>query len=564
MNLPEQYINDVVTGKRVAGQFEIKAVKRHLEDIDTAKERGLKFDKKRGLLHLELIKQFPFVKGRWGGKPFKPTPWQSFVIYMIYGWLKWDETDKRYYRRFKKLYIKIAKKNGKTEFMAAIASLEFLLNTDMEAEFYWGATKRDQAKIGWKRQKHMIEKKQVKSKYFKTRFGSNTTRIYDKKNSSFIAALGRDSKTEDGISPKVAIIDEYHEHRDNSLIKQIETASIIFRERLILIITTAGFNSQSECKKFEEVCKMMLNGTIENDELFALIFDLDPDDDWNDEKVWRKANPSLGTSLRLADFRGEYKKAIQEGLSAEINFKTKNLNIWTTVRKTWIQDKYWKDRIKEVSEEELKAAKCYGGFDLSGNRDFTAFALVFDLEECLYLKTYFYLPEEAIRDNSHRDGVNYMEWVNDGFLKLTPGEVIDYKYLEKEIEGICKNYDVDSIAYDPWKFEALRQSLEEVGIEMYPFNQRFSNFGMPTSEFERLLYDNGFTMYNDGNAILRWMLSNVAIRINPEGLMKPDKEKSKEKIDGIVAGIMALGLYMTKKHEKDNSKLPDDWEMVIL
>lgn len=549
-NLAEIYIEKVVSGEIVAGKTVKQAIARHIDDLAHAKERGWYFDEKAGNLAIKAIQLIPHTSGKWSGQGFQLQGWQAFVLWSVYGWKLIESKT----RRFKKVYIKVPRKNGKTEFLAAIGCLDMLLFGVDGGQLWWAATKKDQAKIGWERQKNMMDKLRGMDKTINKRFVTNAKRIISKQKNMFADSIGRDSKSEDGHLVYRAYIDELHAHPTGDMVNILESGMGAFAEPLTWIITTAGFNTASYCKTFEDVCKSILNGDKENDGLFILIFDLDEGDDWEDETTWAKANPGLGISPSLGFMFQEYKNAKTEGAAKRISFLTKNLNLWTSTETTWIAPEIWRASGREsgIKLEDLKGQLCYGGLDLSANKDVTALALLFPLANnmfALYVK--MWVPADTARKRTKEDGVKYTTWIDEGWLSTTPGEAVDYGFLRRDINELAEQFKIKAINYDRWNSNQLVNELTDDGAQMYPFGQGFGSMSGPTKEFERLILKKQIVHFD--NPVLAWMLQNVSIVLNPAGDMKADKGKSSEKIDGIIASIMAIGAWLSLREIKKTS-----------
>lgn len=554
MNIAQHYIDSVLSGKTVVSEWVRRAVERHINDLDNAEERGMYFDEAAALRAIQAARLVPHAKGRWQGKPFDVQGWQAFILYCVYGW-KWLETDTR---RFNKVYIKVARKNGKTEFLAAIGVIGMTIDKIPGGEQYWAATKYAQAAIGWERQKTMIELLKSKAPRVFKDFRTNTMRVYHNKNKMFARALGRDSKSEDGLSPYYAFIDEYHAHPDSSQVDILESGMGAYLEPLTWIITTAGFNTSCACKEFEDNCKSILKGLSANEEIFAMIFDLDENDDWEDVEVWAKANPSLGVSNTLKALKSEYEKAKLEGPSKEVSFKVKNLNMWHNARETWINHRDWEATRVELTDEQLAGRPCWGGLDLASTRDVTALVLVWDMDSYLYARAWMWVPDAMVKFRARDASANYAAWAAAGHLLTTPGNVTDYDYLRATINDLRERYNVQGIAYDRFNASQLVIQLSNEGAQMHPFGQGYVSMSPPIKALERRIFSNQFKHH--ANPALDWMMSNVSLATDAADNHKLVKGHALNKIDGVVALVMAMGYY--DLDQKDDGKvLPSDFSI---
>ena len=541
--LISKYVDGVQNGQRIAGKYEKLAVLRFLSDLE---HPDYYFDDNYVDWLLNLFQKFRFTNGKWKGKHFKLEPFQAFILANAYGFKR----KKDGLRRFNKVYKKIARKNGKTEFLAAVANFGLIFDKENSPEIYWAATKRDQAKIGWRRQKVMIEQMMGESKYVKKRFGTNQSRIFGKVDTGFSFALGRDSKSEDGLSPHYALIDEYHSHPDDGLLNVLESGMGAREQPLTWIITTAGFNYNSACKQFEDVCKRILEGTVDNDQVFAIIYDIDDDDDWENENAWEKANPCLGTSLNIEFMRSEFKKAKTEGKSKESSFKTKNLNMWIKGQVGWLPQYKWdKLAVPGLNLDSLAGYTCYMGLDLSSTYDISAVALFFPAIDKPKALIYYFCPSE--RSYSDDYDYSYNEWAARDQIIATPGSSVDQELIKNFVLNCAQIADVKKIGYDKWQSNKLATELMEDGANVESFGQTVSNFNEPLKYLEKLIVDEN--LEHDGNEVTSWMFGNCSIYTNNTGLRKITKQNDQLKIDGFVALMMALGMYLNEQDKQVKS-----------
>jgi phage terminase large subunit-like protein len=541
----EKYIESVLTGKRNAGELEVLAVKRFLR---LKKDKRYFFDIEEVNRVFNISKLFKHTSGEYYKKQFSLLPWQKFTIANLFGFKRKD-TGKRLIR---KAYISIAKKNGKSEFAAFLGAMLTFFDSENGAEVYSAANKYDQATICWNAARIMTQLLAEESEGFAEMikiYDSITTRsIKFLANESFFKPIAADSKTLDGIRAHGAIIDEYHEAKSDDILRNLSSAMVNRQQPMLVIITTAGFNIGGPCHTYERVGEDILREKKQDDTSFILIFRADEDDDWHNETIWEKSNPSLGVTPTLEGLQTEYVKAINEGSTAEVAFKTKNLNIWVRASKTWIQDKVWQHGQSEWTLEDMKGEPCYMGVDLSNTSDVTCIGLLFppnkDRKEFRFHLESF-IPEDISRKRSIKDGVPYQDWHKNGQISYTPGNWIDFEHIEgriKEILGIVK---VESIAYDKWQSESTAQRLISEGVKagiVRAFAQTTRNFNEPIKFLEKTV-NNGLLDHGN-NEVLRWMAGNVVLYRDASGLLKFDKRKSREKIDGMVVLGMCMGDYL--------------------
>jgi len=533
-NAAEKYMQEILEEKILCGEYERLAVERHMQDFKEGIDRGLYFDLKAANRALRWFTFLRHSKGsQFKGNPFDLSGWQAFIIYNLFGWKNADDT-----RRFRKAYISVAKKNGKTTFGAGIALYMLKADSEARAEIYSAATKRDQAKICFEEAQNMVKTSHGLSNYFTVYQHS----IFDQLTGSYFQPLASDSDKQDGLNPHFAIIDEYHAHKDDKLVDNIQSGMGSRIQPLLMYITTAGFNRTSPCYEEEKVCKQILQGILEQDDKFAMIFSLDQGDDWEDPSIWRKANPNLDVSLSLKFLEGEYKNAKNNNRKI-VNFQTKNLNMWVDSSISWIRHKAWKQCNFGYDPEKLAGKICWGGLDLASHVDFNWFSLVFENEEegRVDLLCWAWIPEAKLEDGSDR--VDYRQWRDQGWLKVTPGNVVDIDTMLADIIGICHTYDVQSIGIDPARlYHGVSQGLQKEDITLNEFRQNTVAMDTPTRELEKLVLEK--KLNHGGNPILAWMISNVEIMEDTSGNIKASKGRSRDKIDGVVATIMALGEYM--------------------
>lgn len=556
----ERYIEFCLNPENVVSSWVRKLCQRHLDDLERAKQPNAKFyfSEPDAQHVLNVFGHLQFSQGRWRGKPFELLDWQTFVLWLAYGWRRVDNDQ----RRFNKVYIKVARKNGKTEFLAGIGIYgQYFDREEKDAQVYWFATKKDQATIGFDRQKAMTEQLIRKSPGFAMKARVMQYRIRGRDDNSFTAYLGQDSKGEDGLSPFYGLCDEYHAHPTDGMMHVIESGMGSRVSPMMWIITTAGVLPDGPCARFEKICKQVLDGLVESDDVLPVIFDLDPADDWQDEKNWGKPNPGLGASVSIDFLRAEYRKAMTEGVAKQMNFQTKNLNIWQKSVVAWVKAEDWRANTDGLTRadimERMKARLCFGGLDLASTKDLCTLALAFPpLEEGepWYLLQWSWAPEETIDRRSRLDAVPYLQWVNDGYLITTPGNVTDYAYIKNKVLEVQELFDLHSVGFDRASSYKLIPELIDEGVEMQPFGQGYVSMSAPSKSLEVMALSK--QLEHGSDPVLAWAMSNVAIQTDAAGNIKPDKDRSADKIDPIVATIMAVGqanLHLTEIESRTGS-----------
>ena len=528
-----QYIDDVVKGKIVACEFTKLACQRHLDDLERAEELKIYFDPeaaKKAILFFRLLKH---SKGEWAGRSVVLEPWQQFIVAMLFGWKQLDGN-----RRFRTSYLETARKSGKTTLAAGVGLYLLLADDEPGAEVYSVATKRDQAKLSHSEATRM-SKSSPEVRREVTIFKDN---IHIINTASKFEPLGADADTLDGLNVHGVIADEIHQWKNRNVWDVMETATGSRRQPLMFAITTAGYDRHSLCFQQHEYTEKVLKRVIEDVSWFGMIYTLDEGDDWDNEAVWVKANPNLGVSKKWADMRRLAGRAKE--MPSQLNaFLRLHLDIWTQSETKWISTKHWNACNKPIDMNGLRGRTCYGGLDLSSTNDITAFILVFppDVEGDDYqVLCRFFVPEDSMMERARKDRVPYDVWTRKGLLTATPGEIVDYAWILHQIDEDMQNYDILEIAFDRWGATKIQTALMELGGEDFvvQFGQGFASMSPPTKDLERLIAEHQIA--HGGHPILTWMAHNLVVRMDPAGNIKPDKEKSTERIDGMVALIMAL------------------------
>lgn len=526
-----QYAAGVLDGEVVACHWVRLAVERHLRDLGEGESRGIYFDANAAQHVLDFFGFLKHSKGEWAGQTVTLEPWQQFYLWALFGWLRDDGT-----RRFRTAYQEVARKNGKTTIAAGVGLYLFDADEEPGAEIYTAATKRDQARIAHSEATRMVKA----SPFLRKRIRAYKDNLHIVGTASKFEPLGRDSDSMDGLNVHGAIVDEVHAHKNRDVWFLLDTATGSRRQPLMFGITTAGFDRQSLCYELHTYTEQVLKGVIEDDSFFGVIYTLDEGDDWEDERHWAKANPNLGVSKKWDDMRRKAARA-KEMPSALNNFLRLELNIWTQSVTKWVPTDKWRACAGYVDADGLSGRICYGGLDLSSTTDISAFVLVFPPQsddDAYQVLCRFWVPEEAMRLRSRRDKVPYEAWVRQGLITTTPGEVIEYDYVLQQIDEDAQRYDLAEIAFDRWGSTQISQTLENAGMTMVAFGQGFASMSAPMKELERMILAG--ELAHGGNPVLTWMADNLVARMDPAGNIKPDKERSTERVDGMVALIMAL------------------------
>lgn len=538
----EQYAEDVRSGKVVACHWVKQAVERYYNDMDQALDKGWIFSRQHAERAINFIEHLRHVKGKWAGQYLKLEPWQCFIVWNIFGWLLAGSKS----RRFTEAYVELARKNGKSTLAAGIALYLEFADKEMGAEVYSVATTRDQARICFKYAQDMVRFSDLKKYALVTRDAI----AYEPMGCTY-KPLSSDARNLDGCHSHGVIVDEYHAHRTDEVYDVMQTSMGARQQPLMLIITTAGLNTSVPCFAYRKTMTQVLDGAVDADRNFAIIYTLDEMAEVDDPSMWIKANPCYGVSLSEEWLSDQYEKMKREP-SKIANIMTKSFNVWMDAPTVWIPDASWSEIESVVPMADLEGKECIGALDLAAVNDYCSFAMKFNVGGRHQFLWRFYIPEDKYRQryDMQRENANIDEWVRKGYITVTPGNVTDYDYIITDIAELSKKYKITAIAYDPWNSSSIVPKLVEQGAQMHPFTQTISNYAMPTKEFERLVGMGAIDHYN--NPVARWMLSNVVIREDANGNKRPDKAKSSEKIDGIVAAIMALGQAMSDKVESQH------------
>jgi phage terminase large subunit-like protein len=573
----EAYARAVVSGDVVAGRLVKLACERHLRDLQAGPARGLRWD---GQAAQHAIAFFGFLqhsKGEWAGRPLTLSPWQQFIVGSLFGWKTSEGI-----RRFRMAYCELARKNGKSTMAAGIGLYLAFFSGEAGAEVYTAATKRDQARIVHSEAVRMVKKSaglRRLIKVFKDNLSAEAT------NSKY-EPLGKDADTLDGLNPSGVIVDELHAHKTRDMLDVLETATGARREPLIFVITTAGVaGGQTVCQEMHDYGEKVLDGTLEDDTLFAFIAAIDQGDDWKDEACWPKANPNLGVSCKLEDLRAKCTKA-KEMPSAQATFRQKHLDEWVQAIEVWLPDDRWMQsaNARPVGPGELLGRECYGGLDLANTLDLCALVLVFPrgettpfvlpdaaaqqphppaspatsaaapppalvLAESYDVLAFFWTPEDCAKERERTNRTNYRTWISQGLITATDGDVTDYDVIRRDLVELGRRYRIMGLAYDPHNATQLANQLTQDGFTVEQFLQRITSYNEPMMALEKLAKEGRFR--HGGNPVLRWMIGNVHAIRNGLGQQMPSRKKSKDKIDGAVAALMALSMAMKRPDSRD-------------
>ena len=505
------------------------------------------YDKAKADRAVKFIENLCHTKGKWAGKRFWLLPWQEQLIRDIFGIVKPDG-----YRQFRTAFVEICKKVGKSELAAAVALYLLYADNEPSAEVYGAAADRQQASIVFDVAKQMVEMSPALLK--RSKLMTATKRIVNYGNSGYYQVLSAEVGGKHGFSVSGLVFDEIHTQPNRQLYDVLTKGSSDARQNpLHFIITTAGTDRHSIAYELHTKAVDILEGRRVDPTFYPVVYGLKDDEDWEDEANWYKVNPSLGYTVDIERLRDAYREAKQNPAD-EVTFKWLRLNMWVSSTVAWIPDAIFMKGNEEIDLASLEGRDCYGGLDLSSTGDITALVLMFpprDEDEKYILLPFFWVPEETIPQRVKAASVPYDIWERQGYLLSTEGNVIHYDFIEKFINDLAEKYHIVEIAVDRWNATQMIQNLEGDGFTMVPFGQGFASMSGPTKDFYRLLMEG--QIIHGGHPVLRWMAGNVVVDTDPAGNIKVTKAKSKEKIDGIVAAIMALDRCIRNQTEPQGS-----------
>ena len=537
VNAANAYARDVVAGKVDVCRYVRLACQRHINDLKKSRRKGYpyKFDVQLAERKCEKFENFDHVKGRWAarGEKFLLERWQCFIICSLFGWV-YKATG---LRRFRKGYFELPRKNGKSPTAAGIGLLTLTDDGEFGAEVYSGATTEKQAWEVFRPAKQMAEKNDD----FREAFGVDINAksiVVNENGSRFEPVVG---KPGDGASPHCAITDEFHEHDSPDQVDTFITGMVGREQPLWLATTTAGYNLDGPCYAFRKDVIDVLEGHVENDALFGVIYTLDDGDDWRTEAALKKANPNYGVSVDPEILKAEQREAIQSAHKQNA-FKTKHLNIWCQARAAWMNMELWfacGDRT--LNEADFRGDRCFAGLDVASKHDITSFVRLYvrqvDGADNYYIFGSHYVPEARARENHAYNG-----WSIDGYLTLTDGDELDFARVRRDVSEVHMASRIQKLGYDQYLAVQLAQELAAAGITAVMMPQTVKTFSDPMKwVFAHTLSGR---IHHDDNPVMNWMVSNVTAKTDANDNLFPRKEHPNNKIDGVVAMLMAM--YLAK------------------
>lgn len=554
----EAYISAVSSGRQIACKYVQQAVSRHLSDLKR-KDWAFYFDPDEADRAIMFCRLCRHTSGKLGGHPFNLQDNQAFILAMLFGWRRKEDNS----RRFTQCYLEMARKAGKSELAAVIELYTGFCEGEEGAQVYTAATTRDQANMVFRAVKKMAASLKRDVKAMKKHIDVLANSVVFKLTDSFIQKVSADAGTLDGLNPHCAVIDEYHAHK-NDLVKGVMQTGMGSRHNpLLLVITTAGFDKSAPCFAVERKNAVeVLAGDKTQDNLFALIFTLDEGDDWQDESVWIKSNPNLGSTPTLQYLRDQVQDAKNKGSSTQVQVLTKNFNLWTDAPEIWIPEDQIKAVCRPIDLSEFAGRKNYIGLDVGAVRDMTAIAIYSPGDENgpALLKVFFYVPEEQIE--VRKNEVPYDQWARGGHLTTTPGNTFDFDYALRRVHEINEACGARQVSFDRWNAYQIATALSESGVEVMECRPSYANLNQPVKSLENAIVSGEIAI--DYNPVLLWNFRNVVFDRNADDSVKPNKKKSGEKIDGIAATLCAMFAAFTDEGGPKSYLLDPDAELVIL
>ena len=549
----------MLSGQIPANDLQKRACQRHLDDLQFGPERGLRFDAATAAYHVSFFGFLRHSKGEWAGQPFELALWQAFIIAMLYGWKRADGT-----RRFRIGYIAVPRKNGKSTLFSGIGLDMLLADGEPGAEVYTIAKDRDQASLIFDESVRMRNS----SPAIRKRVGSVKRNLHVLATNSKYEPRTADDESQHGLNAHCGLADELHVHPSRDLWDVIKTSMKARRQPLMLAITTSGSDRQSFCFTMHDLAEKILTGVLQDDTFFAFVAMLegDPMEEveladgtrcarWEDPREWARANPNFGVSVKVDGMREDAQNAKNDPTALNA-FLRLSLDVWTSADQRAILPHKWaacahaiingepvRDStiLRELRLKQLRGKTCFSGMDLATVTDLAATAVYFPIQagvEIPRLEVWCFVPEDCIQERAHRDRVPYDLWVRQGFLCATPGPVIDYEFIRQKHLWLAKEFDLIETRYDPYNASQIVSQLVDDGLEMVECRQGEISMNQPSKELLRLVACAGFG--HDNNPVLKWAADNLVMKTGATGLIKPDKHKSREKIDPMVAAIMAI------------------------
>lgn len=530
-----EYIAFVGRKRSLVPQLIRLAIQRYKRD---KKRKDIYFDQIAAETAIGNIENFVHARGQWQDNNIVLQPWQCFIVANLFGW-KWSHNN---LRRFRYAYIQCPRKQGKSLLSIGIALNMFALDNEKGAEVYFGATTEAQARdLLFYPAQYIVEHSPdfIDATGVEVRAGS----LVIPSNFSKLKSVIR--KPDDGYSPHCVVVDEYHLHEDDSQYSTFDTGMGSRQQPLLMVVTTAGHLLSGPCKEERDLCIRVLEQRDEADTKFALIYEPDEHDKWDDPKTLAKVNPNLNVSISEQYLLDQLKQARVSALKQNA-YRTKHLNQWVGARTVWMNHLFWQRQKRQMEMSEFRDVGCHVAIDLASKKDLTAMAILFKTNEQYYCFSRFYAPEKAAEENDY-----YKKYSTSGHLTLTPGSMTDYRFVMEDIYRVCSNYHVKSIAFDNHQAAMMITLLQEKGLNVIDYAQTVHNMSDPMKEVDAAVADG--KLWHDGNPVLTWNMGNCVAYENAKQHVYPRRENDNDptcKIDGVVALIMAMGRWLQDTEPK--------------
>lgn len=546
MHTAEQYCEDILTGKIASCEWVKLACQRQVNDlarVGVDPSFPWKFSKPHAERVISFFRYCRHTEGEWAGQPIELTPSDQFMVWVVYGWID-DEGQ----RRFREVYEEKARKNAKSTKLAGLGIYHLDADGEQGARVYCAATTLAQAEVIHGYAVTMVRR----SPSFRNKIKIMKNNLHVLNTYSKFEPLAGDSETLDGLNISAGFLDELHAHKSGEVYDIIETAMGSRRQPLLWSITTAGKERKGICWEVRDYAISVLKGVRDDkpydDTFAAFIYCLDEGDDIFDEANWIKANPNIGISPKLADMRRLANKA-KGSLRAKAAFMRLRMGIWTGESDKAISEQAWKECASPVNLDYLRKrkARCWLGFDLSSRVDLTALVQFFPVKGGFEIVPHFWIPEESIEERDFENKDQIRRWVSQGYIKTTPGNIVRYKFVRKEIRSIAKQYRVQEIAGDAWNATQFMTQLEDDGFNVWAIPQTIRALAHPTKEFEGMVIDK--RLRHGGHPVLEWNAMNLAWKEDESGNIRPSRKRSSGKIDGIMALINCIARWLDRNGE---------------
>lgn len=537
-----RYAQRVIAGEIVACKLTRLACERFLKDLART-DWQWRFDEALATRACTFIEHLPHIKGQWARQRLKITleDWQVFIVCNLFGWVDKDTG----LRRFITCYLEVARKNAKSTLAAGIALYMLAADGEPGAEVYSAATTGDQARIVFDVARQMVLRE---ADFIRGGIDPQRHGLYMPEDARKFEPLNAEGSTLDGLNPHCTIIDELHAHKRRDVYDVLDTARGARDQSLLASITTAGSDRAGICYEQRTYVVKVLEGVFSDERYFGVIYTLDDQDDWTDPDVWPKANPNYGVSVLVEDFERSAREAMNKP-SAQNNFLTKRLNVWVNADSAWMDMRAW-DRCAnpDLKIEDFEGEDCIAAFDLASKVDIAARIMLFRRDKKYFVFGRYYLPEQAAEDGRNSQ---YSGWSRLGKLVLTDGNVVDYERIESDLLEDAGRFQITEVPYDPFQAMQFSQRMMAEGINMVEMRATVLNFSEPMKELEKIVLEGN--LEHDGDPVLTWMVSNVVCHRDVKDNIYPRKEREENKIDGVVALIMALGREMASSQAATSS-----------